>query len=231
MHSTNQSPERTALYDLYADLLALGCRLKQETELGSLERLRTYLEEKIHEAAQRGLDQGTAREDLDAARYAVAAFLDEMITSSPWPHKDAWASQSLQYRLFGTNVAGEEFFSRLESLRSAIPPNPDVLEVYHLCLALGFEGQYRLNGSKPLQNLMNDLFWEIQGRRGEMPSLSPPLSQQDEPIVLIDNMISWRAVMTTIGITLVFFFVCTWWANDQMGEKIKSVKEQISLMA
>jgi type VI secretion system protein ImpK len=69
--------------------------------------------------------------DVRDAKYAIVAIIDENM---------GWASR-LEQEFFRRNVAGEEFFTRLEELKKAKGRN-EVLEVYYICLALGFEGRY-----------------------------------------------------------------------------------------
>jgi type VI secretion system protein ImpK len=83
--------------------------------------------------------------DSDAvvdSKYALAAFVDEAILRSQWAGKEPWADNPLQLQLFETYLAGEGFFEKLEALRTRGESAAEVLEVYYLCLALGFEGKY-----------------------------------------------------------------------------------------
>ncbi len=77
--------------------------------------------------------------DYDLARFAVCAWVDEVILNSPWQEKDQWKREQLQRLYYRTTDAGEEFFERLNQLGLH---QRDVREVYFLCLALGFMGRY-----------------------------------------------------------------------------------------
>ncbi len=82
-------------------------------------------------------------EDRNLARFAVFAWVDETILSSPWEGRKQWQREQLQRHYFQTADAGELFFERLNSIG---PHQRDVREVYYLCLALGFSGQYCKQG-------------------------------------------------------------------------------------
>jgi len=85
-------------------------------------------------------DQGNfSREDYDLARFAVFAWIDERLLSAAWEGKTDWMREQLQRRYYQTADAGELFFSKLNSIG---PHQRDVREVYFLCLAMGFAGQY-----------------------------------------------------------------------------------------
>jgi type VI secretion system protein ImpK len=83
--------------------------------------------------------KGIPKEDADHARFAIFAWIDEVILSSAWNQKEHWQRQQLQRAHFQTMDAGELFFERLNTLG---PHQNFVREVYYLCLALGFSGRY-----------------------------------------------------------------------------------------
>lgn len=78
-------------------------------------------------------------EDFDQARFAVIAWVDDTIMNSRWSEKGRWQQEQLQRRFYQMADAGEVFFERLNKLG---PHQRDVREVYYLCLAMGFKGQY-----------------------------------------------------------------------------------------
>jgi type VI secretion system protein ImpK len=78
-------------------------------------------------------------QEVAEARFALVAWVDEKANLSGWAGSAEWNSDPLQLQLFGTRRAGVEFFEHLEKLR---PENAAALEIYFLCLALGFQGDY-----------------------------------------------------------------------------------------
>ena len=116
------------------------------------------------------LDSGT----ISDVKYAIAAFVDEKVMSSAWPHKLTWMGKPLQLEYFGDNLAGEGLFQKLGKLRQSGDRHIDALEVYYLCLQLGFEGMYRMRGLEQLQALQVDLRTQIADSRNRVPrTLSP----------------------------------------------------------
>ncbi|MED5433022.1 MAG: DotU family type IV/VI secretion system protein, partial [Pseudomonadota bacterium] len=55
--------------------------------------------------------------DVQSAKFAIAAFIDEAVMASSWPHRMQWMSQPLQLKLFGEHLGGEAFFIKLGELR------------------------------------------------------------------------------------------------------------------
>jgi type VI secretion system protein ImpK len=92
-------------------------------------------------AESEGLSQkgGFSSADYDLARFAVFAWIDETILSSGWDGKNRWLGTQLQRRYYNTADAGKLFFERLNTIG---PHQLDVREIYYLCLAMGFTGQY-----------------------------------------------------------------------------------------
>ena len=67
------------------------------------------------------------------------AWIDEQLLNMEWQGKLAWVGKSLQRKLFQTTLAGRDFFLRLDKIPAEDIP---LREVYDICLALGFRGQY-----------------------------------------------------------------------------------------
>lgn len=78
---------------------------------------------------------------LEASRFAVVAYLDELILVSQWTDKPRWQMLTLQRELFHTTNAGAEFYARLGALGDDDAARA-AREVFYLCLALGFRGKY-----------------------------------------------------------------------------------------
>lgn len=103
------------------------------------EKVRTDIERMMTESELCIKENACSQEDYDDARFAVAAWVDEMILRSAWKEKNRWQREKLQFVYFRTADAGELFFEKLNNLG---PHQMDVREVYYFCLSLGYMGQY-----------------------------------------------------------------------------------------
>lgn len=112
-------------------------------------------------------------EAVSDAKFAFCALLDEIILSSNLPIRDEWEIAPLQLRLFGQHLAGETFFSKLDTLRLDPARNVETLEVFHTCLLLGFQGRYLLEGTDKLHYLVARLCQEIEHARGGRAEFAP----------------------------------------------------------
>lgn len=109
------------------------------------EDVKARVDQRIEESARRMRAYGIDPRDYDDARFAVLAWVDETILNMPWSQREQWTRALLQVRYYNTTNAGEEFFERLNRLRSDEKP---VREVYYLCLSLGFRGRYHSDGDE-----------------------------------------------------------------------------------
>lgn len=129
------------MYSVCSEALALATQLSQAPDLPTPDVLRQRINavfENLRRKAQ-ALDISSA--DAMEAIYAIAAFMDEQILRSPWPARHQWMAQPLQLAYFHETTAGEGFFQRLAGLE-VDPHRYHVVEIYYLCMALGFQGKY-----------------------------------------------------------------------------------------
>lgn len=106
--------------------------------------------------------------DMDNARFAVTAWLDETVMKMEGVDAIEWSSELLQKRLYGTTQAGEMFFSKLKSNWNKV----EVLEVYFACLCFGYKGKYGDSVDKEKLNSIKDSCREkIIELRGGVPIL------------------------------------------------------------
>lgn len=106
-----------------------------------LERLLAVMEQQAAIAGRRGTDyRGFYRQ----AEYVMAALADETLLHLEWAGAGVWENYLIEYRLFKTRVAGDNFFERLNRLlQTPDPVYKDLATVYLLALVLGFRGKYR----------------------------------------------------------------------------------------
>ena len=124
-------------------------------------------------------------EDVHAAKYAFCAAVDEIVLRSSFAIRDSWARHPLQLVLFGDQLAGENFFTRLEELRSKGNPHLQALEVFHMCLLLGFQGRYLLESPEKLHYLTARLGEEIAHIKGKPAVFAP---QWDRPDQIVNKL-------------------------------------------
>jgi type VI secretion system protein ImpK len=155
---TERAPRLAAAFE---PLLLLCLRLGNDEPFGEPGPLRRRLHGLLDRARREARAAGSDDAAVRAASYAAVALVDETVQRSDWEQKDEWLARPLQRERFGRFDAGEEFFAALDRLREAPVDNAGALEVYYLCLALGFEGQYRMGGGDALQRLIDAVFEDL----------------------------------------------------------------------
>lgn len=121
-------------------------------------------------------------EDVHAAKYAFCAAVDETVLRSGFAIRDSWSRHPLQLVLFGDQLAGENFFQRLDELRSKGNPHLQALEVFHMCLLLGFQGRYLLESPEKLHYLTARLGEEIAHIKGKPAVFAPRWDRPDQVV-------------------------------------------------
>ena len=157
------------MYDGFYMLFLLKNRHAPTSGDDFRQRLRDFLTQ--FERGTRKLE--CSAEDVYNAKYAFCALVDETILMSQFKIRDEWQLRPLQLEYFGDQLAGENFFERLEQLRRQGAAKLQVLEVFHMCLLLGFQGKYLLEGSEKLNYLTVRLGDEIAHLRGARPGFAP----------------------------------------------------------
>jgi type VI secretion system protein ImpK len=144
---------------------------------------------------------GVPADDVTAAKYAFCAAVDEIILRSDYDIREAWETRPLQLRLFGDQLAGEHFFQRLEDLRAKGGVHLQALEVFHVCLLLGFEGRFALDGRDKLNYLTARLGDEIARMRGKSRGFAPRAERPDQIVHKLGSDLSLWALSMVFAVT------------------------------
>ena len=136
---------------------------------------RHQVREAIKMADQEARKRGYDGEEIKLAIFAVIAFLDESILNLRLPVFADWPRQPMQEEYFGHHIAGEIFFQHLQKLLTMSDSQSlaDLLEVFHLCLLLGFMGRYSLGSRGDLQPILQTTAEKIHRIRRTSLALSP----------------------------------------------------------
>ena len=125
-------------------LLALVEQLRSTTSHDDPASLRAQLLAQIAAFESSAGASGVPRPKITAARYLLSTFIDEVIDQTPWgAGADGAAACSLLQEFHDEHSGGEKAFQLLERLGQDALENTDLLELFYVCLRLGFEGRYR----------------------------------------------------------------------------------------
>jgi type VI secretion system protein ImpK len=172
--STQRRVENLAY--IYQQILTVIVRVRLSRQaVSDANAFRANIQSGLRSAEKDAVKRAYTADDIRTATLAVVAFLDESILSSSNPVFSSWQSMPLQEEMFGHHVAGETFFDNLEKLMSR-PDSydaADVLEVYAICLLMGYKGRYGLSGPDTTRPLIDSAMEKIRRVRGPLTGLSP----------------------------------------------------------
>lgn len=132
-----------------APTLLTASQLRNTANHGNPAALHRQLLAEIKEFEKRALAAGIGDEKLLVrAKYVICAMLDDVVLNTPWGQASGWSHNTLQGVLFRKEWAGDEFFRLLDALLRDPAANRDLLELMYCCLALGFQGGYRVYNQK-----------------------------------------------------------------------------------
>jgi type VI secretion system protein ImpK len=183
---SSTAPRRSETLALvYQEVLTATVRVRANRQaVTDSQAFRTHILAALQSAEKDGIGRGYAPEDVRLTTTAVVAFLDESVLNSNNLVFSDWSSMPLALQLLGHNVAGESFFENLERLqnRSDSQDVADILELYCLCLLLGFKGRYALSGPEAIRPLTESIINRIRRIRGPLSGLSPYWSVPEAPV-------------------------------------------------
>jgi type VI secretion system protein ImpK len=199
--------------------------------ISNADAFRTNAKDLIRMAYQEAAGRGYANEDVKLTAFAIAAFLDESVLTSRNPVFSTWSRSTLQHDLFGEHMAGETFFQYVQQLlsRRDSVEAVDVLEVYYLCMLLGYRGRYG-SGDGELRAIMESIKGKTNRVRGGNLPLSPawalpgdaPLPKRRDP--WLGRLVWITALAAALGIVT---FVASQLALGSGNSTVQSVADQL----
>lgn len=150
---------------------------------------RAEMKKQLRMSEQRARTANYSAEDVKQVVFAVVAFLDESVLSSRNPTFADWPRLPLQAELFGHQLGGEVFFQELQKILNRTDSNEvaDLLEVFGLCLLLGFKGRYAAGGAGDLRAMQQAVQEKIRRIRGSSAVLSPRGMIPADAVRLVQN--------------------------------------------
>jgi type VI secretion system protein ImpK len=172
-------------------ILSLVPQLRSSVSYPDVNGLREMLLRQVGEFEKSARAHALPEEHIQAAKYALCTLVDESISLTPWGHSGQWARMSLLVTLYRETWGGEKFFLLLGKMAEDPARHLALLELMYVCLALGFEGRYRVadNGKAQLEEVRERLYNMIRRQRGNAETA---LSAH------------WKGLQTSIGRTVRF---------------------------
>lgn len=204
-------------------LLLMVSKLRVARAPGDVGILRQRLVSLVKEFDTQCIQQSLPDDVRGISRYAVCTLMDEVVQTTPWGSAAHWAQHSLLVSFFKENWGGERFFDYLDEMLKSPGRFIQVLELFHICLSLGFTGKYRLAdavaGRHGLADVRERLYQVIrQGR----PEHGWQLSDSGRGLSVAARQFRgfggfWLVAGTVSILGLLFFATYSFWLNDKLG--------------
>ncbi len=147
-----------------------------ETLLGALPRLRdingladpaalqSQLRQRLAAFEAEAMAGGVSPMHIAAARCWLCSFIDEVINATPWGTQGLWTAHALM----PTAPPGHDPFDLLQQVLANPVAHAPLLELFHVCIALGFEGRlgHTPQARAQLDALAARLYTLLPTRRG-----------------------------------------------------------------
>jgi type VI secretion system protein ImpK len=212
--------------DIASECFILILQLRATTEYGSADVLKSRVIEMFDKFENYARRIGIDNEKVRLAKFALVAFLDETIISSEWSSKNEWLTEPLQIKLFDTFNAGEEFFTNMSTLRQRTTANKDILEIYYLCLSLGFKGKYQLQSPENLRRIIDDLNLELHPEAYRAIDLLSPNGKPRQSIVqtVKTGLPLWVYPAGAIFILIIVYIIMSFSISGKLDDVLDILK-------
>lgn len=226
---TSEQPTRSLvdlLYDGFYMLILLHNRSNPRDSDEFSGSIQKFLDQFERQAKKHNFNA----EDIFDAKYAFCAAVDEAILASGMNIRDTWERRPLQLVLFGDQLAGEHFFDKLEAARNGGASRINALEVFHMCLLVGFKGRYLLEGPEKLKYLTSQLGEQIAHIKGKAAAFAPHWAapdsianaiRRDIPVWVITSVLALLGLMAYAGLN--------WHADNTVAQTLSPFKNIIQL--
>ncbi|MVW88521.1 DotU family type IV/VI secretion system protein [Pseudomonas sp. PB101] len=218
--------EKPTLKDLVQDFISMALIVRKGRQVTSVSAFEASVDTFFKALERDARSANYSVEQVKDTQYALCAFLDEsVLRSGDNELRRHFELQPLQFRYFGVHLAGEGFFEKIDALRGDVKQNLDVLEVYHLCLALGFEGKFSLGQKDQLRYLANTLGQDIARFRKTPKALSPDWALPDQVSQMLRHEVPLWLYLALIALVCAGVYLTLDWL---LGKDVAALSEQIS---
>jgi type VI secretion system protein ImpK len=147
---------------------------------------------------------------IENATFALSAYIDEMILSTPWAERARWAESSLLMALFQVSWGGEKVAKMLSAMTSGNSTQPELAGFFLILLELGYQGQFEImkDGAVQREQVIQSLLTQVRAHASRSAleisaNLNHPASSR---LTWRDRLPLW-VVISVVLFILLFVYV------------------------
>ncbi len=168
--------------------------------------LRPQIASMLADFEKRGERYRFSSKIIQVSKFALSAFVDETVLTNNFHLKEEWEKNPLQLEYFGESLAGNKFFEKLLSMIKQVDVTADAVEIYYVCMLLGFKGRYGVYEKEKLLAIMQETANALVKAGKIRPvELSPHWLANDQPKPPEKRgMPTWAKISALGGLGLAF---------------------------
>lgn len=192
--------------------------------------LRPQIAALLKEFEERAIRYRHRESVIKVAKFGLAVFVDEIILikaseGGDYALREEWEKVPIQLEFFGDNVGGETFYEKLEAMLRQIDVTADAVEVYYVCMLLGFRGKYAVYEQDKFLKIMQKTA-DALVRCGKISKvdLSPHFVVNDQPEPPKKRgMPTWAKLLafSGLGLAILIYLVMFIWSSYILSEAMK----------
>ncbi|BFM16829.1 type IVB secretion system protein IcmH/DotU [Maricurvus nonylphenolicus] len=213
-------------------LLTVAIKLRTTLNHTNVGDLHKRLIEEIKTFELKAQKANAKPETIISARYLLCTVVDEIVLNTPWGAASGWSQHSLLSLFHQETFGGEKCFVILQRMQENPGNHLDILELYYLCLSLGFEGKYRLaqRGHEQLEQIRDGLYQTIENHRGHIEQDLSPHWQGcgNRKNSMMDYIPIWVVASCVLAVLVLGYSGFRYWLYDATQPMAQELRENIS---
>lgn len=187
--------------------------------------LRPQIAALLKEFEERAIRYRHRESVISVAKFGLASFVDETVLTQDFNLKEEWEKYPIQLEYFGEQLAGNKFYDKLEAMLRQIDVTADAVEVYYVCMLLGFKGRYAVyEQDKFIKTMQTTADALVKAGKISKVELSPHWLVNDQPEPpKKGGMPTWAKMMALsgLGLAIIIYLVMFIWSSSILSEAMK----------
>ena len=213
-------------------LLMMLQTLRAASPPGNVVELRSKLIDTVKEFDAACSRHNVPELERNIANYALCSVVDECVQTTPWGGTSNWAQQSLLLHFQRDTWGGEKFFDILNRIAATPAKFQSLLELFYVCLALGFMGRFHLEGptgKQTVADLREKIYQMIrQGRPEGDRSLSARWKGLEVAARRFRGFGLFGAIAGVLALLCLGLFTAYWWGLGSSVDALQLERLAIS---